>query len=115
MDAKEFAKDWIDAWNSHDLDRILSHYASEVVLVSPAAAKLIGDPSGTVRGKDAMRSYFQKGLEVFPNLKFTLVDVMHGLSSVVLYYENQRGTKTGEFMEFDADGAVIRVVANYSQ
>ena len=114
MDAKEFAKDWIDAWNSHDLDRILSHYALDVVLISPAAAKLTGDPSGTVRGKDALRSYFQKGLEFFPNLQFILVDVMQGLSSVVLYYENQRGTKTGEFMEFDKDGAVVRVVANYS-
>jgi ketosteroid isomerase-like protein len=114
MDAKEFARDWIDAWNSHDLDRILSHYASDVVLVSPVAAKLTGDASGIVRGKDSLRSYFQKGLELFPDLQFTLVDVMQGLSSVVLYYENQRGTKTGEFMEFDANGAVVRVVANYS-
>ena len=67
-----------------------------------------------VRGKEALRSYFQKGLELFPNLQFVLVDVMQGLSSVVLYYENQRGTRTGEFMEFGADGAVVRVVANYS-
>src|ERR1700679_1539643 len=114
MDAKEFAKDWIDAWNSHDLDRILSHYASDVVLISPAAARLTGNATGTVRGKDALRSYFQKGLEFFPNLKFTLMDVMQGISSVVLYYEKQRGTKTGEFMDFDADGAVVRVVANSS-
>jgi ketosteroid isomerase-like protein len=114
MDTKEFAKDWIQAWNSRDLDRILSHYSSDVVLVSPVAAKLTGDPFGMVRGKDALRSYFQKGLELFPNLQFTLVDVMQGLSSVVLYYENQRGTRTGEFMEFDASGAVVRVVANYS-
>lgn len=114
MDANEFARDWIEAWNSHDLDRILSHYSADIVLVSPVAARLTGDASGIVRGKDALRAYFQRGLELFPNLQFTLVDVMQGLSSVVLYYENQRGTKTGEFMEFDADGAVIRVVANYS-
>jgi hypothetical protein len=114
MDAKEFAKDWIDAWNSHDLERILSHYSSDVVLVSPAAGKLTGDPSGTVCGKNALRSYFQKGLEFFPNLQFRLVDVMQGISSVVLYYENQHGTKTGEFMEFDADGAVVRGIANCS-
>lgn len=39
---------------------------------------------------------------------------MWGLSSIVLYYVNQKSTKTGEFMEFDFDGKVIRVVANYS-
>ena len=39
---------------------------------------------------------------------------MWGISSVVLYYVNHKGTKTGEFMEFDGDRKVIRVVANYS-
>jgi len=39
---------------------------------------------------------------------------MWGLSSIILYYKNQNGTKTGEFMELDADLKVIRVVANYS-
>lgn len=113
-DAKEFAQDWISAWNSHDLDRILSHYASNVVLTSPVAANVTGEASGTVNGKAALRDYFRKGLELFPNLQFALLDVMQGLSSVVLYYENQKGTRTGEFMEFDADGKVVRVVANYS-
>jgi hypothetical protein len=39
---------------------------------------------------------------------------MHGVSSVVLCYVNQKGTKTAEFMDFGADGKVARVVANYS-
>ena len=41
-------------------------------------------------------------------------DLMWGLSSVVLYYTNQKGTRTGEFMELDAQAKVLRVVANYS-
>ena len=24
--ARPFAKDWIEAWNSHDLERVMSHY-----------------------------------------------------------------------------------------
>jgi hypothetical protein len=112
--AKEFAEEWIAAWNAHDLERILSHYAEGVVLTSPVAARLLGDPSGAVRGTAALRDYFAKGLEFFPDLEFKLIDVLQGLTSVVLYYENQRGTKTGEFMEFDEDGKVSRVFANYS-
>ncbi len=111
---REFAAHWIHAWNAHDLDEITSHYSEEVVLVSPAAANILNDPSGMVKGKDALRAYFQRGLEVYPHLKFELIDVMWGLSSVVLYYVNQKGTKTGEFMEIDSNGKVIRVVANYS-
>jgi predicted ester cyclase len=92
----------------------MSHYAEDVVLVSPVVARILCDPLGTVKGKDALRAYFKKGLEAYPNLKFDLLDMMWGLSSVVLYYVNQKGTKTGEFMEIDSNGKVVRVVANYN-
>ncbi|MBI5149996.1 MAG: nuclear transport factor 2 family protein [Candidatus Omnitrophica bacterium] len=112
--ARNLVTHWIQAWNSHDLDEIMSHYGEDVVLVSPVAAKILNDPSGTVKGKEALRAYFKRGLEVYPNLKFDLIDMMWGLSSVVLYYVNQKGTKTGEFMEIDLKGMVVRVVANYN-
>jgi hypothetical protein len=111
---RALAAAWVQAWNTHDLDAIMSHYADEVVLTSPVAAALLGDPSGTVRGKAAVRAYFEKGLAAYPELAFELRDVMWGLHSVVLYYVNQRGTKTGEFMEVDAAGRIVRVVASYS-
>jgi hypothetical protein len=113
-EAREFAKHWVQAWNSHNLDEIMSHYAAEAILVSPVAAKILSDPSGTVAGKEAIRAYFKRGLEAYPNLEFALIDVMWGLSSVVLYYVNQKATKSAEFMEIDAERKVIRVVANYS-
>ena len=112
--ARQFAEHWIRSWNAHDLDAIMSHYTPDVVLVSPAAARLLNDPSGTVTGKEALREYFNRGLQMFPDLNFDLVDVMWGLHSVVLCYVNQRGSRTAEFMEFDANSKVIRVVANYS-
>jgi hypothetical protein len=40
--------------------------------------------------------------------------VLCGLNSVVLYYKNQKGTRTAEFMELSVAGKVARVVANYS-
>lgn len=113
-EAKQFAEHWISAWNSRDLDLILSHYSSEAVLTSPVAAKLLNNPAGSVEGKEAVSAYFKRGLEAYPNLNFQLLDVLWGLSSIVLYYVNQKGTKTAEFMELDANGKVVRVVANYS-
>ncbi|MDO1529265.1 nuclear transport factor 2 family protein [Fulvimonas sp. R45] len=113
-EAHEFAQSWLRAFNSHDLDEIMAHYSEDVVLVSPAAAHLLNDPSGHVHGKGALCSYFARGLEAYPHLSFVLLDVMRGLSSVLLYYKNQKGSTTGEFMELDADGKIFRVVANYS-
>ena len=111
---RELARQWIGAWNAHDLDAILSHYEDDVVLVSPVARERLGEPSGAVRGKAALRAYFSLGLAAFPQLEFKLRDVLWGVQSVLLYYENQRGTMTGELMELGASGKVVRVVANYS-
>ena len=113
-EARSFAADWIEAWNSHDLDRIMTHYAEDLVLVSPIAAQLLNDPAGMIRGKDSLREYFQKGLNAFPQLRFDLIEVMRGLSSIVLYYKNQKGTKSGEFMELNPQRKITRVVGNYS-
>jgi len=66
--AREFAQDWVDAWNGHDLERILSHYDDEVLLTSPVALKLLNG-EGTVRSKAALRDYFLRGLQAFPNLR----------------------------------------------
>jgi len=113
IQAREIASEWVAAWNSHDLDRIMAHYSEDVVLTSPVAVRLLDDPSGTVRGKAALRSYFSRALEVYPQLQFQLVDTLWGLHSLVLYYRNQKGTMVGEFMEIGEAGKILRVVANY--
>lgn len=112
-EAWDLATLWSAAWNAHDLDLIMSHYEDEVELTSPVAAQLLGTPDGKVIGKVKLRAYFQRGLDAYPELHFRLEDVLWGMNSVVLYYSNQKGTRTAEFMEISASGKVARVVANY--
>ena len=112
--ARELANDWVAAWNAHDLDLIMTHYEDAIELTSPAAAQLLGTPDGRVAGKPNLRAYFQRGLEAYPELRFQLEDVLWGINSVVLYYTNQKGSRTAEFMELSANGKVARVVANYN-
>lgn len=113
-EARNLAHLWIAAWNAHDLDLIMSHYDDAVELTSPVAAALLGTPDGKVVGKTSLRSYFQKGLQAYPDLHFQLADVLCGVNSLVLYYTNQKGARTAEFMDLSATGKVTRVVANYS-
>lgn len=113
-DAWNLANHWVAAWNAHDLDLVMSHYEDAVELTSPVAAQLLGTPDGKVIGKPALREYFQRGLQAYPDLHFRLEDVLAGVNSVVLYYTNQKGTRTAEFMELSTNGTVARVVANYS-
>ena len=113
-EAWNLANHWVAAWNAHDLDLIMTHYDDPIELTSPVAAQLLGTASGKVVGKANLRAYFQRGLEAYPELLFHLQDVLWGLNSVVLYYTNQKGTRTGEFMELSAIGRVTKVVAHYS-
>ena len=112
-EALKLAEHWVAAWNAHDLEAIMTHYADEVELTSPVAAQLLGTSDGKVSGKVSLRAYFQRGLEAYPDLHFQLADVLCGVCSVVLYYANQKGRRTAEFMELSAAGKVVRVVANY--
>jgi predicted ester cyclase len=112
--AWDLANHWIAAWNAHDLDAIMTHYQDAIELTSPAAAQLLKNPEGKVVGNTNLRAYFQRGLDAYPELHFQLEDVLWGLNSVVLYYTNQKGTRTAEFMELSANGKVARVVANYN-
>ena len=113
-EAWKLANRWVGAWNTHDLDLIMTHYEDAVELTSPVAAQLLGTPEGKVVGKANLRAYFQRGLQAYPDLNFRLEDVLWGMNSVVLYYTNQKGTHSGEFMELSAKGKITRVVANYS-
>ena len=39
-EAHELAHHWVEAWNDHDLERILAHYADDVVFSSPFIQKI---------------------------------------------------------------------------
>ncbi len=112
--AKQFADEWVRAWNAHDLQQILAHYAEDVRFTSRFIVKLLGDPSGTITGKDELWAYFEKGLDAYPDLRFELINVLVGVDSVVFYYRSIRGMLAAEVMLFDESGKVAKVTAHYS-
>lgn len=110
--AENFARKWIDDWNSRDLERILAHYSEDFVMSSPLIAKVANEPSGTLRGKQAIREYWRKALERAPDLRFELLATLLGAHSVVIYYRGVRGA-SAEIFFFDEDGSVVEAAAHY--
>ena len=106
-------KQWIDAWNSHDLERILALYSDDSEMTSDKIPLLGLDPTGTLRGKDRLRQYWSKGLQLIPNLHFTLIDVYVSPDSLVVFYENERGAKICEYLRLTADGKIRQGSANH--
>src|SRR5262245_12032938 len=73
--AERFASEWIDGWNSHDLERIFSHYTDDFEMSSPFIVEMMKVPSGVLRGKVAIRPYWTAALERKPPIKFELLGV----------------------------------------
>ena len=104
----------IDAWNSHDLERIFSHYTDDFEITSPLVIKRMKEPSGTLKGKDAVRPYWQAGLEVKPPLHFELHEVLVGINSITLYYRRVYGNFAAEVMLFNDEKQVVKAIVHYS-
>ena len=112
--AEHFASDWIDSWNAHDLDRVLSHYANDFEMSSPIIIQVAGEPSGTLRGKPAVGAYWKKALDLIPDLHFEPISVLAGVNSVTIYYKGPRGRLAAEVFHFGADQKVVRAFAHYA-
>lgn len=110
-DPHAFAEAWLAAWNAHDLDRILAHYAPEIVFLSPVAQARLGD--GRVEGLEALRRYWRGGLDAQPALRFALLQVLTGHGCLTILYSNHRGQTVAETFEFGPDDRVVRAFACY--
>jgi hypothetical protein len=111
--ADDFATEWIAAWNAHDLKRILSHYADDFEMSSPYIARIADEPSGKLRGKNAIGAYWTKALELVPELHFDLVTTLTGANSITLYYRGHRGLAAEVFV-FGPDRKVVEAFAHYA-
>jgi hypothetical protein len=111
--ALDFAREWIAAWNAHDLAYILSHYADDFEMSSPVIVQLVGEPSGVLRGKPAVGAYWALALERIPDLHFELEHVYGGVNSVTIGYRGPRGLGAEVFW-FNPEGKVQRAAAHYA-
>jgi ketosteroid isomerase-like protein len=111
--AEQFARDWIAAWNAHDLPRVLARYTDDFEMNSPLIVELMSEPSGRLKGKMRVADYWRRALDRMPDFKFELLHTLIGASSVVLFYRNQSGRKSAEVLFFNEQNLVERAAAHY--
>lgn len=112
-DLVALGREWIEAWNARDLDRVLRLYSDDPEMTSDRIPTLGFGASGTVHGKDSLRAYWSKALSLIPNLHFKLIDTYVSPDSIVVLYENERGMKICEYLRLDAAGKIKQGSANH--
>jgi SnoaL-like domain len=110
-DAQAFAIAWSETCNSRDPDRIAALYSDAVIFQSPRVLTIVGEQSGTLHGRAAVRGYWQKIFEKRPDLTFALGQIFAGVDSIALEYRvgDLRGI---EFMTLDGDGLICFAAGN---
>ncbi len=111
--ALQFANDWINSWNTHDIKIIMDHYDEMIIFQSPIIIKVNNDPTGTITNKGALAQYFTRALAIYPDLHFELYKVFISINSIIIHYKTINDKPAAEFMEINAYGKITKVCAHY--
>ena len=111
-------KQWINAWNSKDIDTISSLYCDNIELSSPKVKKLLsGYETNVINNKKDLKRYFSIGLKKFPNLKFEPIDFVTKDNIIILEYvaypNDQVKWNVLEKFELDKNGKVMKSSVYY--
>jgi ketosteroid isomerase-like protein len=94
MSHARLLQDWLEGWNTRDLDQLMSHYAEDAVFISPSVLVTHPDSDGVLRGKSVIRDRYKLLLERHPNLRFELDEVINRPYGLIVIYR-----KLGVFAE----------------
>lgn len=104
--ARIFAQGWVNAWNTGDMEAIMSHYAEDIMFSSPLILKTQANNKGTLHGKLVLRQYFENALTQNPDLHFDLQHMMVGIKSINLIYTRKQTMLASEVMILNDSGLV---------
>jgi SnoaL-like domain len=112
-DAEAHAKDWIEAWNSHDLERIMSFYSNDVVFEAETVRVRWKNPDGRLVGIAELRKHFALGLELAPQLRFQFEQLLLAPSGYAILYKRENGNRVIDCVTMNDAGQAAKVTAYY--
>ncbi|WP_343558525.1 nuclear transport factor 2 family protein [Sphingobacterium sp.] len=114
MDVNKFALDWIESWNSHNLENILNHYTDDIEIITPMIKMALGSGNGNLKGKTAVSEYWKKALDKLPDLHFELYEITAGVGCISLFYQSVMNKKAIETMFYNDEGKIYKMIACYT-
>ena len=101
---------WFDAFNSHNLEQLLSLYDDDAEHFSPKLKIRKPETNGLVTGKDAMRDWWKDAFERLPTLHYKVKSLTANGDRVFMEYirivEGEENMLVAEVLEVK-DGKII--------
>lgn len=83
---RELARQWLDAFNAHDVAALVALYADDATHTSPKIRALHPDTGGKLRGKDALAKWWTDANTRLPGLRYELDRITADDGQVFLEY-----------------------------
>lgn len=109
-----FAQEWVAAWNTHDVTKLMTFCAEDFEMSSPLVSDVGAGASGTVKGREAVGEYWGNMLVRAPGLRFELVDVLTGLANIIVILRLVNRRLAAQVLEFNSEGKIVRGEAYFS-
>jgi ketosteroid isomerase-like protein len=98
---------WFEAFNAHDLERLLALYHDDAEHYSPKLKLRKPETNGFIKGKSALRSWWRDSFDRLPSLKYEVVSLTANDERVFMEYirhvEGEDDLQVGEVLEITAD------------
>jgi hypothetical protein len=98
---------WFEAFNAHDLERLLALYHDDAEHYSPKLKLRKPETNGFIKGKSALRSWWRDSFDRLPSLKYEVVSLTANDERVFMEYirhvEGEGDLQVGEVLEITAD------------
>ncbi len=103
------ATKWVEAWNRKDIEKVMEHYADEIVFYSPTVRERWGIAEGKLKGKTNLQNHFLKGFALAPKLQFKLIEILTGIDGILIVYERETGKIVADYVVPDLAGRALLV------
>jgi hypothetical protein len=101
---------WINAWNRHDLQTVLSMYSEEVEFSSPKIKTVFPERTiSKITNKKDLEEYWSKALKKYPKLNFVFKEsIFHKNVCLIEYHAVLDGkTRTSVIEKFELQNGLV--------
>ncbi len=104
---KKIAIKWFEAFNEHDLEKLLSLYNDTAQHYSPKLKIRQPETNGLIKGKAALRAWWQDAFERLPSLSYEVIKLTADDEQVFMEYtrrvNGEEDLSVGEVLEIEND------------